>query len=407
MFVLDRSKNDTSVSLDLLRAVSAQMVCVGHAISFFAADRLSPALPLMQNVGVLIFFLISGFLITHTLVRKSERADYGFVQFCIDRFSRIYSGLIPALILIAIVDGIALWWVNDPNVARYYTFKTMLANLVMLEGYLGAFNALEWSPFGSASPLWTLGVEWQIYIFVSGLYFFARNPRARLPLLPLILFFGQTPIFLILGSVQSNGLGRGLFVLWCAGALICFADRMPIARLIPGLTIGISGLIAFIAFTRPHKEYNFVPYALVTAAFFGLVAVTQINRVIRSPHAIKAIGFAADYSFSLYLIHYTIMYSMWSISPSRGLLVAALAVVASNLIAIVLAEIGEKQHRKLAEWLHRALQNRRRLVSRKSDSSVQPVGPTPDQHPNGCMGRRLAAEPQNPIAIDDRPRQER
>ena len=35
MLNLDRPKNDSSVTLDLLRAVAAQMVCVGHAITFF------------------------------------------------------------------------------------------------------------------------------------------------------------------------------------------------------------------------------------------------------------------------------------------------------------------------------------------------------------------------------------
>jgi hypothetical protein len=34
MLKLDRKANDTSLALDLLRAVAAQMVCVGHAINF-------------------------------------------------------------------------------------------------------------------------------------------------------------------------------------------------------------------------------------------------------------------------------------------------------------------------------------------------------------------------------------
>ena len=57
MFVLHKSKNDTSVTLDLLRAVAAQMVCVGHGISFFMPAWRPSELPLMQNVGVLIFFV--------------------------------------------------------------------------------------------------------------------------------------------------------------------------------------------------------------------------------------------------------------------------------------------------------------------------------------------------------------
>ena len=89
MFSLERSKNDTSVALDLLRAIAAQMVCVGHAINFFAWDRRLTRLPLLQNVGVLLFFLISGFLITYTLFERSRDPGYGFWQFCVERFARI------------------------------------------------------------------------------------------------------------------------------------------------------------------------------------------------------------------------------------------------------------------------------------------------------------------------------
>ena len=72
MFVLHKSKNDTSVTLDLLRAVAAQMVCVGHGISFFMPAWRPSELPLMQNVGVLIFFVLSGTLITFTLIERSK-----------------------------------------------------------------------------------------------------------------------------------------------------------------------------------------------------------------------------------------------------------------------------------------------------------------------------------------------
>ena len=92
MFVLHKSKNDTSVTLDLLRAVAAQMVCVGHGISFFMPAWRPSELPLMQNVGVLIFFVLSGTLITFTLIERSKDPSYGFGTFFLERFARIYSG---------------------------------------------------------------------------------------------------------------------------------------------------------------------------------------------------------------------------------------------------------------------------------------------------------------------------
>ena len=94
-FSLDASKNDTSVVLDLLRASAAQMVCVGHAISFFISQWKPTEFPLMQNVGVLLFFVLSGFLITYTLLERSKNPAYSFINFVVDRFARIYSALLP------------------------------------------------------------------------------------------------------------------------------------------------------------------------------------------------------------------------------------------------------------------------------------------------------------------------
>lgn len=358
MFILDRSKNDTSIALDLLRATAAQMVCVGHAISFFMSEWQPTRFALMQNVGVLLFFLISGFLIAHTLIWKSRDPDYGFLQFCIERFARIYTGLVPALLFVAIVDFVAIYYTSDPIIVRYYTFKTFVANLFMLEGYRGAFpDRLQWSTFGSASPLWTLGIEWHIYIFVGALFFMVTRPRS-IPLLTLVaLFYGQTPVFFLLGSFQSDGIGFALFLLWLLGALIYFADRLALAML-PASVIGVTAIGAFVLVTHTRAEYNLLSYTLLAAAFLGLVATTQRIRTVHSLLVSKSIGFLADYSFTLYLIHHTIMYAIWTIFPTRGVAMLLLTIGLSNLGAMGLAEFGEKHHRTFARFLARALRCR-------------------------------------------------
>ena len=356
MYSLDTSKNDTSVTLDLLRAGAAQMVCVGHGISFFASQWRPPSLPLMQNVGVLLFFLISGFLITHTLVERSKNPSYGFWQFCIERSARIYSGLIPALVFVAVIDGVTIYLTGDPTISRYFTFKTMIANVLMLEGYRGIFpNALQWPAFGSASPLWTLAIEWHIYIFVASLFFVATRPRSIPFLIPFALFFGQTPVHFLLGSFQEDGVGRGLFTLWLGGSLIYLVGRASMVGYFAATAIGACSAIGYTAFTHAGAEYNFATYPFLVAAFFGVVLASQAEHVFTSPKIQRAIKFLADYSFSLYLVHYTIMYAMWTIFPARGTMMFAVAVIISNLIAIGLAEAGEKHHRKIAKALSRKL----------------------------------------------------
>ena len=51
----------------------------------------------MQNIAVLIFFILSGFLITYSTLRKKTFArNYSIFNYFIDRFTRIYVAFIPA-----------------------------------------------------------------------------------------------------------------------------------------------------------------------------------------------------------------------------------------------------------------------------------------------------------------------
>ena len=81
MFSLDRNKNDSSVALDLVRAIAAQVVCVGHAWNLSYENGTPFQLAINENVtylpyvGVMGFFVLSGFVIAHTLFSKTSTSD--------------------------------------------------------------------------------------------------------------------------------------------------------------------------------------------------------------------------------------------------------------------------------------------------------------------------------------------
>ena len=353
MLCLDPSKNDTSVTLDLLRAAASLVVCVGHGLAFFFAELRPTTLPLMQNLGVLVFFLISGFLITHTLIQRSEDPQYGFWRFAVDRFARIYSGLIPALVLIVAIDALTIYLTGDGGegkIAQLFNMRTLIASLLNMESYRG-IGKLAASPFGSASPLWTLAIEWHIYFFVAAVFFIVTRPRFRLYLVPVALFFGQTAIHFLFLSLESSGIGQGLFSLWLGGSLVYFVSRRTHLPYPPAILLAMIGSAWFVSIVRPGEEYRLVAYPLLIAAFLGIIAASQGSHRLTWPPLVRSIRFLADYSFSLYLVHYTIMYAIWTLFPARGIAMFAVAVTTSNLVAIGLAEIGEKNHRRLADFI--------------------------------------------------------
>ena len=67
---------------DATRATAALMVLVGHALGIFNARH--PVWP--QQFGVVIFFLLSGYLISQTLHKRLEQPQSTFLEYAVDRW---------------------------------------------------------------------------------------------------------------------------------------------------------------------------------------------------------------------------------------------------------------------------------------------------------------------------------
>ena len=114
-------------------------------------------------IGVDIFFVISGYLISHNIFRNFENNSFSFIDFYSRRIIRIF----PALIIILFTCCIAGWLVLYPD-----EYKQL--GLHILGGSTFTSNFLLWFEsgyFDSTSELkpllhlWSLGIEEQFYIF--------------------------------------------------------------------------------------------------------------------------------------------------------------------------------------------------------------------------------------------------
>ena len=80
----------------------------------------------------------------------------------------------------------------------------------------------------------------------------------------------------------------------------------------------------------------------------AIASITQRTNWIGSANAIRI---AADYSFTLYLIHHTIMYSAkFAFDGQDGGWFLG-TVVLSNLIAYLIAQPFEMRHKQIAKWI--------------------------------------------------------
>lgn len=152
--------------LDVARIIAAYMVMLGHSFGYYQLTIFKDEtyFPYIQNIGVVILFLISGFLNAYSLENKNSNRTYEFQDFFKHKVVRILREYLPGLVFIAVIDGIYIL-VNGNNYSYYgaYNIKQFVGNMLFLQGtYVG--NYLGIVPFGSGRPLWTLALEWWFYL---------------------------------------------------------------------------------------------------------------------------------------------------------------------------------------------------------------------------------------------------
>ena len=339
MFILDRSKNDTSVTFDLVRAFAAQIVCIGHAFNFANGAPITSA----PNVGVLMFFILSGFVIAHTLATKSISADYGLAAFGIERFSRIYTAYLPALFMIAACDY-AMQYLGHPLPGDPTDLKTLLGNLTMRQGLPSAWGV---ATFGSAGQLTSVAVEFHIYFFVGAIFFLLKG-RNVLFCLTVAAFFSTMPLGYFSNIPNTD---RALFVMWLAGFATYFVARSVTIDRSQAILAAVAfvGLVWYWAAHRTPNDYDLSNYPVLSLAFLALVISTSAVQFVGSSLS-RVIRFAADYSFSLFLIHLTIVKIVLALPASKPIVITA-AILLANAAAILFSYAFERHYRHIAEML--------------------------------------------------------
>lgn len=370
------------VYLDLVRATAAVAVLVGHAANIFLKES-GVANSGIEIFGVLVFFILSGFLISFSVFQRTGQSQYGFTEFFIDRFCRIYCAFLPALAFVWLVDA---WSAEFPTYAWQDRFNipTAIGNVFMMQDFplfqiarrLGAQDNVWFiRTFGSAGPFWTISIEWWIYM-VFGAIALVRI-RTKKPFSPwqllLVLFATIEPAYHFVA-----GPDHCLTMLWVIGMGVSFAFyKRPhwFTAAFWGVTATKWRKSCFTVFCLSiiallvHRYAESIRQAgsvaelqtgiLLASALFSLFFLC--GERLNVPKVIdNLIGFVAGYSYSLYLVHFTVLTFIRTAFPSQhGLPVFWLAIAASNVGAILLWYFFERHYRSVAIMLKSRLAPKR------------------------------------------------
>lgn len=158
--------------IDGLRAVAVLSVLAFHAF---------PSQLRGGFVGVDLFFVISGFLISTIIFESVEDGRFSYVEFYIRRIRRIF----PALLVVLATCLVAGWFLLMPEEYQQLG-KHLVAGATFLSNIALWREAGYFDDTAATKPLlhlWSLGVEEQFYIFWPLLVSFAYRRRLGFPLL--------------------------------------------------------------------------------------------------------------------------------------------------------------------------------------------------------------------------------
>jgi peptidoglycan/LPS O-acetylase OafA/YrhL len=377
-----------TIYLDFLRAAAAAMVLVGHAAAWFLGVGNWISRAGLQGTGVAIFFLISGFLIARSVVTHWNDSSYGWRAYFLDRLCRIYCPLIPALIVGWMLDSLVIAtsagsaFPADPELATLLAslpertgLSQLVGNVSMLQDFpafqlarrLGVGEALPFiRPFGSNAPLWTISIEWWIYI-AFGLATL-RRLRGKKPLRWwewLVLSLAAVEPIYHSAAGPDNCLG----LLWLVGlgALYLFArlnfdiasstaTRCAAILLVASVPLYITRAAAILVHEGSLKVVEFQLSIFMAIALFS--GLWLCGTWTTAPRWLgTAVSFAAAYSYSLYLTHHVLLVFLYAMVHPTGTDVQLffVSIVIANLIAIPFSWLFERPHRRLAIFLKQRL----------------------------------------------------
>jgi peptidoglycan/LPS O-acetylase OafA/YrhL len=345
-----------SVYIDLLRVAAALAVFLDHAGNLIFPHIKDRFIFQQSNNAVALFFVLSGFVINYSTSGKQRNVRSYFVA----RSSRIYSVALLALAVTIIADVIGMS--HDPAIylnAKFYRPESIIDAIRCL-----TFTNEIWfshAIFGSNEPYWSLGFEVSYYIFFALICF----SSGRLRLMAILLWF------LVFGPKIALYLP-----LWLLGVFACkfgLRHRPPLARAmaLAGFTASIAGYLFLSASLSPVAVpmfYMFNLPSLELASFlnFLLVGVLACINILCFdaltgdrkfwPRGLEhGIKWLAGATFTLYLVHQPLLTMMAALRPdgSRHVLLGCFYCLVVLVIALALAELGERRKRAFARiiWM--------------------------------------------------------
>ncbi len=316
--------------LDGLRAVAILLVIIFHCRTIEPAaagvQRFYIAIAEAGWIGVDLFFVLSGFLITGILIDTAGRSGY-FRSFYIRRVLRIFPLYYAALAVYAVaVHGLGIERLAPPSITAEVAHWFYVQNWLPLIG-------VEWTR--PLAHFWSLGVEEQFYLCWPALVLvFARRGRVdRLCLWTFVFALVMRVVFWAAGVSEAGNFATvtRMDTLAIGGYLACLqrgaVSSWPRRSLLMAALVASASAVVAVAiwggsFFRPTNAHIFLFGLLPVAVFFGATLALTLGAGETSPwirllrtRPMVAIG---KVSYGIYIVHWPLVLALQRLWPQAG-----------------------------------------------------------------------------------------
>lgn len=318
-------------------------------------------------VGVDVFFVISGFLITSHLVRElDETGRIRLRRFWLRRAARLLPAALTVIATVALLAPIIL-----PVIDRDGTAVQQLSSIFLVQNWALVFQAVDYLSAGAAPTalehFWSLSTEEQFYalwpaalVGVAAAARVLRIDRRRVRAAVLVLAAGS---FLLSIWLTATAPGAAYFNTgvraweFLGGAVLCFLPQPPARARLPLALLGTALLgVALIVVTPALAFPGWIAAVPVAGAMLVIAAGTPTagSRLARAcGHPI--VDYVATRSYAIYLWHWPVLIFAPAVVAGAG---QPRPLSATSLLVVLAIAV------MLAELTHRLVENRFRAGTR-------------------------------------------
>jgi peptidoglycan/LPS O-acetylase OafA/YrhL len=317
--------------LDILRAVAVLLVILHHGLhdrSLIGWPDFSIEIAKFLGrggwIGVDLFFVLSGFLVSGLLFKEHQRTQsLNPVRFLVRRGFKIYPAFYALLAFTigkALVEGLRLDEISWGNVA---------AEVFFVQNYTQ----------GVLPHTWSLAVEEHFYFLAAITLALMSRKGGRDPFRRIPIVFGVVAVFCLAARLlmtaaipwyhgyvhlfpthlRLDGLTFGVLLSYLFHFRREWLDRMVKGREV--LLAAAALLLLLPAFIFTHSETPAI-YSVGVTGFFvgsGLLVLAAVMRPPADSRAVRAVAYVGRHSYSIYLWHMTVIVNVWRFTDGPGI----------------------------------------------------------------------------------------